>query len=292
MIPAPKNSILSELDIKTPAKKAPIPSPKLIAKYLKLPYGVNINIALAFAKQCKWIYDNGNTITFTNTGKSIVGIFNEKEIGKKLWKIILSEYISVCQPVWAKRIPYGRKEAYLIMDQEVQRCFEDADLINNQDDDVIKWWDMLAEKERIKNSFSLDELGRKGERLTMDFEEKRTGIRPDWCSLETNFSGYDIQSRRSKENPEHILIEVKSSSKTIEKASAIISRHEWNIANMSNNIERYFFYIWSISNSVNQFAIINVDEMKNHIPQDKDRGHWESVQIPFIAFENKFSVDT
>ena len=61
---------------------------------------------------------------------------------------------------------------------------------------------------------------------------------------------------------------------------------------MSNNIERYFFYIWSISNSVNQFAIINVDEMKNHIPQDKDRGHWESVQIPFIAFENKFSVDT
>ena len=46
-------------------------------------------------------------------------------------------YITVCRPVWAKRIPYGRKEAYLIMNEEEKRCFDEAALMESIDESVL-----------------------------------------------------------------------------------------------------------------------------------------------------------
>ena len=50
----------------------------------------------------------------------------------------------------------------------------------------------------IKKDLSLDDVGRKGERLTLQYEELRTNVKPDWRSIETNLSGYDVLSQRSK----------------------------------------------------------------------------------------------
>lgn len=128
-----------------------------------------------------------------------------------------------------------------------------------------------------------------GERLTMKFEEMRTGVKPDWHSIETNRSGYDILSRRSSEDGDSLLIEVKSSSQPLETACAIISRHEWDVASLLNNQGRYLFYIWKLGTATNQLAIITVEEMSCHIPLDHEYGTWESVHIPFVAFADRFS---
>ena len=117
---------------------------------LKLPFGINYAVSLEFAKQCEWIRESNASIEFSDTGLTILSMFNGDAISESLWKIILLQYISVCQPIWAKRIPFGRKEAYIFMNEEEQRCFFEAGLIDNYDDDVLDWWDSLAEIERLK----------------------------------------------------------------------------------------------------------------------------------------------
>ena len=259
------------------------------ASQIKLPFGVTFDTSIAFAKQCEWINSSDSNIKYTEMGNKIISLFNGDFISKPLWCLILSRYISICQPVWAKRIPYGRQEAFIYMSEEEQRCFIEAGLIESQEDDVIQWWDSLADIERKRQNIITTELGRKGERLTLLYEERRTGEKPDWRSIETNVAGYDIMSQRSESNKEKLLIEVKTSTMPVESAVAIISRHEWNIATLENNKKRYFFYFWIINGSQLKLAIIDVDTMAPHMPIDGDTGNWENTKIPFSAFISKFN---
>lgn len=259
---------------------------------LKLPYGVNRDTALSFSRQCKWMLQENEGLSLTKQGQVIVDSFNGMMIDPLLWRKILAVYIENCQPAWAQRIPYGRKEAYLIMTIEEQRCFIEADLIDSTNPDVIEWWDTIAARERVKKDSSLLDIGREGERITMLFEQQRTGIVPDWISVDSNLSGYDILSRRSNNSDDNILIEVKSSHKSIEDAYCIITRHEWETAQRSNNVNRYYFYVWILSADKKSLAIIDVARMKQYIPIDSYEGKWEEVSIPFAAFENLFSQVT
>ena len=255
---------------------------------IKLPVYVNRTVAFDFAKQCEWITQVHEDISFTAVGKDISHRFNGLMIDPELWKLILHRYITICQPAWSKRIPFGRKEAYLFMNEEEQRCFVEAGLIDSYDIETVEWWDKLAEAERIKKDAILDDIGRNGERLTIQYEESRTGHKPDWRSIESNLAGYDILSQRSAENCERVLIEVKSSQQPIDTACLIISRHEWNTARMKNNLHRYLFYLWDLSTSDQRLAIISAEEMTSQIPKDNEYGLWESVRVPFKVFATRF----
>lgn len=259
---------------------------------LKLPYGVNRDAAIAFAHQCEWVKICNESIVFTKFGEIIAASFNGVTIDQSLWQAILAKYIKTSEPAWAQRIPYGRKEAYLIMTIEEQRCFDEAGLMDSTDAAVIDWWDSIAEYERAKKASSLADIGREGERLTMMFEQRRTGITPEWISVESNLAGYDILSHKESNSDDNILIEVKSSSKAIDDAFCIITRHEWETANRNNNIQRYFFYIWNLCNQKKSLAIVDVLKMKQHIPIDSSNGKWTEVEIPFSAFKDMFFQTT
>lgn len=155
----------------------------------------------------------------------------------------------------------------------------------------VAWWDQLAGVERTKSAEKLGDIGRRGERLTMKYEERRTGKKPDWRSIETNLAGYDILSQISREKEDKVLIEVKTSVLDVGNAYAIISRHEWDVANLQNNRNRYLFYFWMLSGKINQLAIISVDEMSSQIPIDNELGKWESVSVPFSAYSDRFEKD-
>ena len=255
---------------------------------LALPYGVNREVALAFAEQCHWLRADGpGRVACTEEGARIASGFDGTGIGPALWRRILEGYIRHCRPAWAKRIPYGRAEAYLVMTEEEQRCFREAGLLESQADDVVDWWDGLAEQERTKRNRRLDDVGRRGERLTMAYEERRTGVRPDWRSIETNLSGYDILSRRSADDGERLLIEVKSSEKPLEAACALLSRREWEVAQLRTNAGRYRFYLWSLEGG-RRLAVLTAEELCRHVPRDRADGRWETVRIPFAAFADRF----
>lgn len=263
-------------------------TPEKVAQ-LKTVYGVNKRTALSFARQCHWISDSDSRIIITIRGNQILSRFTGSIINQALWRMILSDYIAACHPIWARRIPYGRKEAYIIMNEEEQRCFDEAGLMDSVSTDVIDWWDSLAKIEREKKNMLKEEIGRKGELFTMRFEKERTGINPYWSAVESNLAGYDILSVRSHENREQILIEVKTTMQSIEVASCSITRHEWDTATRHNNAERYFFYLWCIGTAGNNLAIIDVKDMAEQIPSDMNQGKWENATVPYSVFIGRFS---
>ena len=255
---------------------------------LQMPYGTKTDTALTFAAQCKWVELAESKFCITTVGHTIINQFDGRSISVSLWQEILTSYIVSCQPAWARRIPFGRKEAYIMMNEEEQRCFDEAGLMNSIDVSVVQWWDHLAKTERLKRDEFKSKLGRKGEFLTLSYEESRTGVKPDWRSLETNLVGYDILSQKAEDCTERILVEVKASSEALRNAACIITRNEWDTATRTNNLDRYFFYLWNISGCNVCLAIIDVHEMSPHIPKDNDSGRWETVQVPFSAFKEKF----
>ena len=255
---------------------------------LKLPYGINRMAALAFSIQCEWVQINGDVIYFTEQGEFLVNAFNGQMIDQLLWRSILAGYIDKSKPAWAQRILYGRKEAYFIMTAEEQRCFDEAGLMDSTAVEVVEWWDFLAQQERAKKQASKLDIGREGERYTIIYEKNRTGMSPVWTSIESNLAGYDVLSYQTARCRDQRLIEVKTSTKDLNNAVCTITRCEWDLAQKQNNVERYFFYLWLLSEDTPMLAIVSVEEMKLHIPTDNLDGYWKDVEIPFSTFSNFF----
>lgn len=252
-------------------------------------YGINKAAALNFAAQCHWVSINdGVTYEITPFGEDLLQRFNGSQIRQSMYQDILKNYITTCKPIWARRIPYGRNEAYRIMSDDEQVCFRKAGLMSNPvSRDEVDWWDALAEIERQNIEYVQDDVGRKGEELTMNYEKERTNANPIWESIDSNLAGYDILSQVSKNDPHQILIEVKSSTRPLNEADCFISRNEWDFASAGYNQRRYFFYLWLIWKAP-KLAIVSYFDMKRHISLDAGLGTWNDVRIPFLAFAENF----
>ena len=249
---------------------------------------VDFEMTEDFAVQCGWIEIADQELRFTKAGDIIVKEFDGNVIGEHLWRMILKDYISNSKPAWARRIPAGRKEAFLCMSDETKRCFIESGLMSTPPDStVVTWWDEIANSARAEINTQLNDTGRVGEMLTIEYELKRTGIQPIWQSIETNLVGYDLISRKDKNDAGEILIEVKASACNLEYAEMTISRNEWNVASCNYNYNRYYFYLWCL-NEDKLLAKIPVPEIRKHIPAESGDGKWSSINIPFTTFKAKF----
>lgn len=202
------------------------------------------------------------------------------------YRKILEKYVLIAEPAWSKRIPYGRNEAAIFMTKDEKACFYEASLLNEcPDDDEILWWDSIAETIRKRTADSNMATGRTGERLTIQYEEERTGNKPRWMSIDSNLVGYDILSIESNSSRMPLFIEVKASKDSMNNAHCHITSHEWEI---SKTAPAYVFYFWHVFNGCNKLAILNKEEIEAHIPMNNKDGVWESVKIPFSSFEERF----
>ncbi len=238
-------------------------------------------------QKCEMIaISNDNCWGITDSGYFVV-----KEVEKcnyeNAYRIMLEKYILLVAPLWSKRIPSGRNEAIIFMTKDEKACFFEASLINdNPSDDEILWWDHVSELMRKESDENKVKIGRTGEKLTLLYEEKRTGVKPKWMAIDSNLLGYDVQSICSSEGKQlPLFIEVKTSSLSINEAFCHISSHEWEV---SRSAPAYMFYFWSIYGSYNRIARVSKKDLEPHIPCNNNDGAWESVKIPFRAFEEKF----
>ena len=255
---------------------------------LHVTYGINKESALNFAIQCDWINADGHLISITPKGNSVISAFNGYSVSESLWQRILYDYVSLSKPAWTGLIPKGRKETFLFMTPDEQRCFIQSGLMKKPvTTQVVNWWDKLADEARGKKQDNNNETGRTGELLTLEYEKKRTGKDAEWEAIESNLAGFDIISYRDSASDERILIEVKSSTQDIDHAEMIISRNEWDTAWSACNRDRYYFYAWLITGDI-RFAKIPVETMKKHIPEDAGGGKWKDITIPFILFSELF----
>ncbi|QUF65359.1 protein NO VEIN domain-containing protein [Bacillus atrophaeus] len=193
----------------------------------------------------------------------------------------LKNMIILLRPFWAKVSYLGREKVKQLLSEDSTQCLQYAGLLEeNPTEDVINWWEEISKIFRIINEEQKLEIGREGEKRTLQLEKQRlidNGMNkePKWIALEDNTVGYDILSYRKNLDNElyEIKIEVKACSYS--PTHLILTRNEWKTA--LENESTYFFQIWNLD--VDKLIEMNVSEMACHIPTDQGYGEWKEVEV-------------
>ena len=248
---------------------------------------VDVDDLTEMLKVCNLIgEDSDKKWIITPNGEYVADEVKRKNFGNA-YKKLLENYVIYAAPVWSRRIPYGRQEAAIFMTKDERACFFEASLLNDEPmEDEVLWWDSISEKIRQNTNEKNLITGRIGEKLTLSYEEQRTGMKPKWMSVNSNLLGYDVLSVDSDESGKPLLIEVKASQSDINEAYCHITANEWRV---SKSAQAYLFYFWLLYKSIKKVAVIKKEDIEPHIPDNNAEGTWESVKIPFSAFEDKFS---
>jgi Domain of unknown function (DUF3883) len=196
------------------------------------------------------------------------------------------DYVEGVRPPWTKLALDGRARTLRFAPVGLVQLISEAYLAEGYDDEVVEFWDRLAAIARGQTNIHLTQIGRRGERLTLDYERRRTGVDPIWCSIESNADGYDVLSVVSREDLGQKQIEVKTSTSGLSGA-VHLTRNEWD---MTETMLHHEFYLWDIvRHSSPQLAIVSRLEMSSHVPSDNGRGCWREVEIPFSEFADRFA---
>jgi len=238
---------------------------------------------LALSTRCGWIGINERLgLDVTEMGRHVQLLGGEEQ---KLRQQI-RDFIQVVQPAWAKLLPAGRAESLPFMPEPARQCFSEAGLGQSPpSDDVIEWWDNIAAAARGHTADYLMQVGRAGERCSIAYEERRVGRRPEWQSIESTKSGFDLLSMVEEADPTDLQIEVKASTRPISAATLHLSRNEWEVAQAAG---QYIFHIWSMTDSGKRLAVLSPADIAAHVPTENGDGRWETVEIPCRSFKAMF----
>lgn len=225
--------------------------------------------------KCGWSkLTKDGVITLSERGKQIASVEYKPALLYQLEDLILN-----FNPVWGSILSKGRSEAKNFLPSDVAQCFKESGLFDELTDDLIHFWDNMALAYRNYSQKRMTEIGRAGEKLTFEYEWKRTGRKPMWQAVESNLAGFDILSSISSSSNAKLQIEVKATSSDIRYAKIHITRNEWETALSSLN---YVFHVWYLSGE-NQLFVFSVSDIEKHIPTNNHAGEWETVEIPCHA---------
>lgn len=140
-----------------------------------------------FSLNCGWVSEDEDAPVLTKRGKELLRL-QERGLLLDLRRQMLMDYVIKAVPIWANRIPYGRREAAIFMSKDEGACFSEAKLLSPQlDPGVIDWWDTIANQIRAQAQHVKSDTGRIGERNTMKYERFRTDSEPIWMSVDSNW---------------------------------------------------------------------------------------------------------
>jgi len=207
-------------------------------------------------------------------------------IGPARLRRALLDYVEAVKPAWTKLALDGRTRTLRFAPPGLAQLMSEAYLAEGFDDEVVEFWDRLAAIARGQTDIRLSEIGRQGERLTLEYERRRTGAEPIWRSIESNADGYDVLSVVSREDLGQKQIEVKTSTSGM-SGSMHLTRNEWD---MTETMAHHEFHLWNIQSvDAPKLAVIPRASMAEHVPDDKGRGVWKEVEIPFAEFAGLFA---
>lgn len=198
----------------------------------------------------------------------------------------LLDYIDVIRPPWVQNATFGRAKVIAFAGNDIAQVFVEAGLAHGTDREVVEFWDELAARARGQKGVRLNAVGREGERLTIKHETRRTGREPRWISIDSNADGYDVLSVSGPSDGRHLSIEVKAT--TIGYAGSFhLTANEWERAIVS---DLHAFHLWDMSANAPSLAVLTKEDVDPHVPADRGDGRWESVEIPFGAFSDRFEA--
>jgi len=245
--------------------------------------GMTIGKVIETAQNLNWLRANDDGIaTLTPSGNRLL----ELPSYEKMLRRALLDYIEIEHPAWLQNATYGRARVLSFTSSEIAQVFTEAGLAYGIEHEIVEFWDDLAALARGQKNCRLSAIGRHGERLSIAYEEARTGQKPKWISVDNNEDGYDILSIVSNTDRRYISIEVKASTMGL-SGRLYLTRNEWERSQESDN---HTFHIWNIQDLASPLlAIITPEQLEEHVPTDSGCGVWKSVEIPLTAFNNHFS---
>lgn len=255
--------------------------------YLSLSSSICAEDILALCIKCCWINVTENKkVILSSKMQDFLDLFKFGDLSPDVVRNLIYDYAFYCKPTWLSLVSKGRKESYIFLSDDEKNCFDIAGLMEDiPNEQVVAWWDRLANLSRSRQNQQKNDIGRLGERLTLKYEFNRTNHKPKWVAIESNILGYDVLSQVDAENSEKILIEVKTSQRNLEDAVFYVSKNEWQIALKAKN---YFFYLWLLFGKNNCLAVVPTELIKKHIPINNNEGAWQSVEIKYSAFRELF----
>jgi len=185
-------------------------------------------------------------------------------------------------PTWASASVMGRGAVKKYASPEVLQCLRESGLFDSSEQDVINWWDKIAGWFRGQRDEARTETGRRGERLSFNFEEKRIGHAPVWTALEHASAGYDLLSSVSSSDFTPLLIEVKSSRLRWNEAVFFLTRNEWNVLSRESSS---ILHIWSLASCPEMLSVVSLADLGVHIPEDCGDSQWQTLMCPYLAFQ-------
>jgi hypothetical protein len=241
---------------------------------------------LAFARYLRWVElrETGH-LALTADGIAASAIDDPRAAIRAL----LAAYIDIAKPAWVQTASAGRRELLSHAPPGVQQVFAESGMAYGYDDDVVAWWDSLATRARRVRDDALTEIGRQGERRSLEYERNRTGRDPKWTAVESNLEGYDILSTLSADDARRLTIEVKTSQQSAGSAWFFLSRNEWEHAVAALH---HAFHLWTLNGDAPRLAVLSVDDVAAHLPNDAGDGAWQTARVPFRAFEAAFTEPT
>ncbi|MFC1484116.1 DUF3883 domain-containing protein [Candidatus Neomarinimicrobiota bacterium] len=246
-----------------------------------LPIDQSLNLSL----QCQWVIIEDDVLYLSAKGMNLFSILDSTKRNSKILaaRQQLAEYIGLFRPYWSWHLSKGRVESLRYLPEEIKDIFFQLGLYDpgseSVDDDMIVWWDEIALSVFAENDMKKCKIGRYGERISIIFEEIRTGKKPEWIAVDSNQAGYDILSVRSKEESTNLCIEVKTS--TSNRPRFYFTRNEWSTAETKSKNE-YLIYFWKIIPSKEiTLYVIDSSDMIEHFPNNIGVGRWEDCSFEF-----------
>ncbi len=239
--------------------------------------------AIEMAVHLRWLQsDAQGRATVTERGRRLIA---SGDHSKQMRQAIL-DYVEIEEPCWLQDAPFGRKRLLAFVGMPVAQVFLEADLTSGTAPDVVFFWDKLAARARGQKDSRLLAIGRTGERLTLIYEQERTGRRPRWVAIDNSADGYDVLSVVARDNNAHLTIEVKTTN-VGKRGFLYLTRTEWRRAELSPN---HVFHLWDLSRRQPQLAVVSTDRLAPHVPARQGVGEWELASIPFEAFGDFFTA--
>lgn len=239
---------------------------------------------LAFARYLRWVElrETGH-LALTADGIAVSAIDDPRAAIRAL----LAAYIDIAKPAWVQTASAGRRELLSHAPTGVQQVFAESGMAYGYDDDVVAWWDSLATRARRVRDDALTEIGRQGERRSLEYERNRTGRDPKWTAVESHLEGYDILSTLSADDARRLTIEVKTSQQPSGSAWFFLSRNEWEHAVAALH---HAFHLWNLNGDTPRLAVVSVEDVSPHLPTDRGNGEWQIARVPFNAFDPAFAA--
>lgn len=245
--------------------------------------GVQSSLVIEAADRIGWLATD-------ESGHAIPSPKGMRFIGSASYELLLRQaildHVDTFSPAWLQNATAGRARVLAFSGQGVAQTFVEAGLAGALDEDGVSFWDSLAARARGERDSRLTEIGRRGERLSLEYERARTGHDAKWIAINSNADGYDLLSVVSSTDSRSLSVEVKASSQGLD-GRFFVSRNEWETA---VDRPRHIFHLWDVAAVPARLAVVEVSEMAANVASDQGYGEWQSLAVPFAAFASRFSV--